>query len=126
MQAFELLDERHGIDDHAVSHDILDMRIEDSRRNALQGELAIVEYYRMAGIVAALMTHHDIGLARIEIRNLALALVAPLGAYDYQRIIHKPRYLYPPHRGRDVNRCKNIIFCRSAHSAPAIFINMFS
>ncbi len=37
---------------------------------------------RVPGVVSALRSHHDIGLVRENIDNLAFALVTPLGAYQ--------------------------------------------
>ena len=42
-----------------------------------------VDHQRVAGIVAALETHHDIGPLRQPVDDLALALVAPLRADDH-------------------------------------------
>ena len=79
----DLLGERPRIDHHAVA---------DHRELALahhaggqQRELigGAVDHQRVAGIVAALEAHHDIGALRQPIDDLALALVAPLGADDH-------------------------------------------
>jgi hypothetical protein len=79
----DLLGERPRIDNHAVA---------DHRQLALahhtggkQRQLigGAVDHQRMAGVVAALEAHHDIGALRQPIDDLALALVAPLGADDH-------------------------------------------
>ena len=41
-----------------------------------------IDDQRMARIVAALESHHDVGLLRQPVDDLALSLVAPLGADD--------------------------------------------
>ena len=47
-----------------------------------------VDDQRVSGVVAALKTHHDVGRNRQPIDDLALALVAPLGA-DHDHIRHR-------------------------------------
>ena len=47
----------------------------------------VADDQRMAGVVAALEPHHDIGAAGQPVHHLALALVAPLGA-DHRDIRH--------------------------------------
>src|ERR1700730_13899388 len=54
----------------------------------------VVDDERMPGIVAALEAHHDIGLERQPIDDLALAFVAPLGA-DHHHIRHET-YRFSP------------------------------
>ncbi len=79
----DLLGKRPGVDHDAVA---------DHRELALahhaggqQRELVggAVDHQRMAGIMAALEAHHDIGALGQPIDDLALALVAPLGADDH-------------------------------------------
>ena len=79
----DLVGERPGIDHDAVA---------DHRELALahhaggkQRELigGAVDHQRVAGIVAALEAHHDIGTLGQPIDDLALAFVAPLGADDH-------------------------------------------
>ena len=54
----------------------------EARRQQRKLEHFAVNDQRMARIVAALETHHDIGPAREPVDDLALAFIAPLGAYD--------------------------------------------
>ncbi len=51
-----------------------------------------VDDQRVAGIVAALEAHHDVGLVRQPVDDLALALVAPLGA-DHHHVRHRSRLI---------------------------------
>ena len=83
----DLLEEVPGIDHDAVA---------DDRKLALahhagrqQGQLVglVADDQRMAGIVAALETHHDLGALAQPVHDLALALVAPLGA-DHCHVGH--------------------------------------
>ena len=48
----------------------------------------VADHQRVAGIVPALESHHDVGLFRQPVDDLALALVAPLGA-DNHHVRHK-------------------------------------
>ena len=54
----------------------------------------VVDDERMAGVMAALKAHHDVGLDRQPIDDLALAFVAPLGA-DHHHIRHRTYRLAP-------------------------------
>ncbi len=56
----------------------------------MQDGLLAVDDQRVARVVAALEAHHQVGAARQPVDDLALALVAPLGA-DQHRGRH--RYL---------------------------------
>ncbi len=79
----DLLGERPGIDDHAVADHrelALAHHTGGKQRQFVGGA---VDHERMAGIVAALKAHHDIGALRQPIDDLALAFVAPLGADDH-------------------------------------------
>ena len=88
VQTLQLLEERHGVDDHAVGHDVDYMGVEDARRYRLQGEFLAVEDDSMSRVVTTLMAYHNVGTTCIEIRNLTLAFVAPLCAYNNQCLIH--------------------------------------
>src|SRR4029453_18506584 len=56
--------------------------IEDPRGDQVQLEGLTVADNRVAGVVAALKADHDVGPLREQVGDLALPLVAPLGA-DY-------------------------------------------
>ena len=68
-----------GIDDHAISDD-RELALHHPRRQ--QGQLVdlAVDHQRVAGVVAALETHDDVRPVGQPVDDLALALVAPLGA----------------------------------------------
>src|SRR5262249_53725124 len=72
-----------GIKYDAVSDDRQLARTHNARRQQRQLIGNTVDNERMAGIMAALETHHDVGLLREPIDNLALAFVPPLGADDH-------------------------------------------
>jgi hypothetical protein len=48
----------------------------------VQNERILAYHYGMAGVVAALVPYDNIGVLGIDIYDLALALIAPLRAYD--------------------------------------------
>jgi hypothetical protein len=64
------------------------MGVEDTRRDRLQRELLAIEDDGVTGIVTALMAYYNIGTAGIKVGDFALALVAPLSAYNNQSITH--------------------------------------
>ena len=88
MQAVELLEQRYGVDNHTVGHNVYDMGVEDTRRDRLQRELLAIENDGMTGIVTALVAYYNIGTTSIKVGDFALALVAPLSAYNNQSITH--------------------------------------
>jgi hypothetical protein len=85
----ELLDlpgHHRWVDHDAVAHRAGLPRIEDPRGDQVELEGLTVADDRVAGVVAALKADHDVGLLREQVGDLALALVAPLGAdYDDSR-----------------------------------------
>ena len=85
----DLLEQRPGIDNDAIADDGELARPDDPRRQQRQLVGDLVDDQRVAGIVAALETHHDIGALRQPVDDLALALVAPLRA-DNHHIGHRP------------------------------------
>ena len=86
-QPLDLADEEMRIDDDAIADDRELARPHDA--GGQQRELIglAVDDQRMAGVVAALEAHHDIGLEREPVDDLAFAFVAPLGA-DHDHIRH--------------------------------------
>src|SRR5690606_31361900 len=72
-----------GIDDHAVADDRKLARTHDARGEQRELVDLAVDDERMAGIVAALEAHDDVGALRKPVHDLALALVAPLGADNH-------------------------------------------
>ena len=61
---------------------------EHSGRNDVQDGLLAAHHEGVAGIVPALETHHGIGVVGEQIDDLALALVAPLGAENHDGSRH--------------------------------------
>ena len=67
---------------HAVADDVGHMGIEGAGGEDVQGEPAIVVDDGMARVGPALKADDHVGLLCQHVRDLALALVAPVGAYD--------------------------------------------
>ena len=77
----DFVQQRPGIDHHAVAdHGELAAAHHAGGQQA-QLVLDAIHHQRVAGIVAALKAHHDVGPAGEPVDDLALALVAPLGAH---------------------------------------------
>src|SRR5690606_33132368 len=57
-------------------------------RDQVQHGLAAVDHQRVAGVVAALEAHDRADVLRQQVDDLALALVAPLGAQNDYRLTH--------------------------------------
>ena len=70
------------IDDDAVADVAGDALAHDPRRDQLQRRLDAVDDERVAGVVAALEAHDRLRVVGEPVDDLALALVAPLGADD--------------------------------------------
>ena len=83
----ELADQDARIDHDAVSDRARLARIEDPGRDQMELELVALADDRVAGVVAALEAHDDVGLLGNQVDDLALALIAPLGA-DYDNAWH--------------------------------------
>ena len=82
LQLGDLVEERLRIDHHAVADHRQFRRPQHARRQQRQLVGLAVDDQGMAGIVAALEAHDDVGLLRQPVDDLALPLVAPLGADD--------------------------------------------
>ena len=76
------------IEDDAIADDRELSGPHDARGQQRELIDIVVDDERMPGIVAALKAHHDVGLERQPIDDLALAFVAPLGA-DHHHIRHR-------------------------------------
>ena len=82
LQALDLVEQHPRVDRDAVADRAGHARVEDPRRDQVELELLAVAHDRVAGVVAALEAHDEVGLLGEQVGDLALALVAPLGA-DY-------------------------------------------
>ena len=98
LQALDLVHQMPRIEHHAVADDAELARPHHAGRQQRQLVGDAVDDERMAGIVAALEAHDDVGALRKPVDDLALALVAPLGA-DHDHVCHgNPRVA----RSRDI------------------------
>ena len=86
-ELLEFAEERLRIEHDAVADDALRTRVQDAGRNLVQDELAIADHDRVAGVGAALVAHHEVGLLGQHVDQLALALVAPLRADDHDTVV---------------------------------------
>ena len=82
-QALDLGDERVRIEHDAVADDRELARAHDARRQERELVGLGADDEGVAGVVAALEAHDDVGLVGQPVDDLALALVAPLGANDH-------------------------------------------
>ena len=87
-ELLDLVDEVIGVEHHAVADDRQLARPHDARRQQRELEHLAVDHERVAGVVAALEAHDDVGRDRQPIDDLAFAFVAPLGA-DHDDIGHR-------------------------------------
>jgi len=78
----DLVAEDGEIDDHAGAEDAHRVRVEDAGRDEMELERPELVDHGVARVVAALVADDEIRLLREEVRDLALALVAPLGSDD--------------------------------------------
>ena len=82
--ALDLVQQRPGIDHHAVA-DHRQLALHHARRQQRELVDAVADHEGVAGVVAALEAHHHVGAVGQPVDHLALALVAPLGA-DHRHI----------------------------------------
>ena len=82
------LRQRPRIDDDAVADDAELARAHHARRQQRQLVGLVADDQRVAGVVAALEAHDDVGALGQPVDDLALALVAPLGA-DHDDVCHR-------------------------------------
>ena len=80
FQPIDLLHEANWIDDHSVADNAGGARAKDTRWDEVQDVLCLANNDRVAGVRATLGAYNDIGLPGQVIDDLALALVASLGA----------------------------------------------
>ena len=93
-EGVELVHQLADVQRQAVADDVGDMGVKHAGRERMQGETALIVDDGVAGVGAALIADDHVGGLRQHIRDLALALVAPVGAYD--RFYHN---VLPPETG---------------------------
>jgi hypothetical protein len=82
LQLCHLIEERLRIEHHAIADHREFGRPQHARRQQRELVGDAVDDQGMAGIVATLEAHNDVGLLRQPVDDLALPFVAPLGADD--------------------------------------------
>ena len=85
-QLGHFLQKSDRVQHHAVADDALAARPQHAAGNQLQHELLLADDDRVAGVVPARITRHGAEPLAQHVHNLALALVAPLGAQHYRRL----------------------------------------
>ena len=93
-EGVELVHQLADVQSQAVADDVGDMGVKHAGRERMQGEAALIVDDGVAGVGAALIADDHVGGLRQHISDLALALVAPVGAYD--RFYHN---VLPPETG---------------------------
>jgi hypothetical protein len=83
LQRLHLFNQRGGVDDYAVPDDGFDAFPENPAGDELEDVLLFADIDGVAGIVTALVARDDVELTGEEVDHLALALVSPLRAQDY-------------------------------------------
>ena len=80
--ALELLDQLFHIQRHAVADDVGDVRVESTGGEDVEREAPVVVDDGVTGVRTALKADDDVRRLRQHVGDLALALVAPVGAND--------------------------------------------
>ena len=75
---------------HAVADEAAHLLAQDPGRDQRQDGLLAADDERVAGVVAALEAGHRGGALGQQVDDLALALIAPLGADDDDELAHAP------------------------------------
>src|SRR4029078_3422634 len=82
LEAIQLLHQHLGVDHAAVADHAQGARPEDAARHQPQLVGVLAQPQRVPGVVATLVAGDHVGPLGQRVDDLALALVAPLGAYD--------------------------------------------
>ena len=83
----QLLKEVGRVNDDAVADERDAVGPDDARRQQVEVVLLVAHDDGVSGVVAALTAGHDIGVLGQQIHQLALALVAPLGAQHHRHAV---------------------------------------
>ena len=94
LELGDFIDQRLRIDHHAIADDRQLAAAHHAGRQQRQLVGDAVDHQRVAGIVAALEPHDDVGLLGQPVDDLALAFVAPLGP-DNHNIRHRNPFPAP-------------------------------
>ncbi|CDE04112.1 putative uncharacterized protein [Anaerotruncus sp. CAG:390] len=78
----DLTEEVLKVYDHTVAHDIDSALAKNARGEEVENKLSLVVHHSVSGVVAALITDDHVIVGGEQIDHTALALVAPVDAYD--------------------------------------------
>ena len=84
LEAVQLLDQHLRVEHDAGAQHAQGARPENAARHQPQLVGLVAEHERVAGVVASLVAGDDVGPLGEQVDDLALALVAPLGADDHR------------------------------------------
>ena len=78
LKHIEFVNKCGNIESHAVAYDIDNVVIANARRKQMEHRLALVVYYGVTGVGAALKADNNVGFGGIHIGNFALTFIAPV------------------------------------------------
>jgi hypothetical protein len=81
-QVPDLLEQRGGVDDHAVAEEAELVGMDDAGGDEPEGEVLVGELDRVAGVVPALVPRHHVECLAEQVDDLPFSLVPPLRAED--------------------------------------------
>ena len=81
-QSFDFAVKVFEVDDHTVAHNVDGVVAQNTRRKKVKYEFTLFVYYRVSGVVAALITCDDVVLVGQKVYHSALTFVAPVDT-DY-------------------------------------------
>ena len=82
LERLNFLDENLRIDDHAIADHAKFVRVQGARGHQVQDGFITVDDEGVAGVIATLKAHDDIGFIGKEIDNFSFTFITPLGADD--------------------------------------------
>ena len=83
LEALDFPQKDLGVQDHAVADAADRAGMKNAGGDQVENELVPAHHQGMPGVVAPLVTHHDLGLFGQKINDLPFTLITPLGAYHY-------------------------------------------
>ena len=81
-QGLDLVIQVLAVERHAVAENVHHALAEDAAGQQVQGELALIVHDGVARVAAALIAHDHVEMVGEVVDHAALALVAPVDAYD--------------------------------------------
>ena len=109
LEHLYFLRERPRIDDHAVTQQAANGRVQGTGRDQVENELLVTDLHRMTGVRPPLVPGDDGRLLGDHIGDLPLALIAPLGAYQHDAACGLAEHSVP--RGRRIQAQASMCEC---------------